>query len=57
RFVGVSTSKPPQMLCSACLSPVVAWQGGGEDVASHRQPSPVGAFSPDLCRHLSPGET
>ncbi|MCI46003.1 hypothetical protein A2U01_0067243 [Trifolium medium] len=42
------------MLCSACLSPVVAWRGGGEDVARRRQPSLVGTFLPDLCRNLSP---
>ncbi|MCI55292.1 hypothetical protein A2U01_0076542, partial [Trifolium medium] len=29
-------------------SPDVAWRGGGEDVASRRQPSPVGTFLPDL---------
>ncbi|MCI77530.1 hypothetical protein A2U01_0098800, partial [Trifolium medium] len=47
----------PQMLCSACSSLVIAWRGGGEDVASRHQPSLVGVFSPDLCRYLLPGET
>ncbi|MCI91701.1 hypothetical protein A2U01_0112995, partial [Trifolium medium] len=29
-------------------SPEVAWRGGGEEVASRRQPSPVWTFLPDL---------
>ncbi|MCI55084.1 hypothetical protein A2U01_0076334, partial [Trifolium medium] len=35
----------------------VAWRGGGEEVASGRQPSPVGTFLPDLHRYLPPCET